>query len=75
MPRHFNAFNVFKYGRKLLDRLGMSYERECMATSREEYYTKMLDYLLDHNDRHGKPLSSKQLQEAVSRVMVETEEE
>ena len=46
-----------------------------MANVREEYFTKMLDSLLDHNDRHGTPLSSKKLQEAVSRVMAETEEE
>ena len=36
---------------------------------------KMLDSLLDHNDRHGTQFSSKKLQEAVSRVMAETEEE
>ena len=35
----------------------------------------MLDSLLDHNDRHGKPLSNKKLQQAFSRVMEETEEE
>ena len=52
----------------------MSYERACIANVREEYYTKMLDSLLDHNDCHGTPLSSKNLQEAVSRVMSETEE-
>ena len=46
-----------------------------MANVREEYYTKMLDSPLDHNDRHGTSLSSKKLQEAVSIVMAETEEE
>ena len=46
-----------------------------MANVREVYYTKMSDSLPDHNDRHGTPLSSKNLQEAVSRVMAETEEE
>ena len=46
-----------------------------MAIAREEYYTKMLDSLFDHNDRRGTPLSSKKLQEAVSRVMAGTEEE
>ena len=46
-----------------------------MATTREEYYTKILDSLLDHNDCHGTLLSSKKLQETVSRVMTETEEE
>ena len=54
-------FNVFECGRKILDRLDVSYERACMSTAREEYYTKMLDYLIDHNDRHGTLLFSKKL--------------
>ena len=49
----------------------MSYERACMATPREEYFTKMLDSLLEHNHRHGIPFSSKNVQEAVRRVMEE----
>ena len=44
-----------------------------MATPREEYYTKMLDSLLGHTHCHGTPLSSKKLQEAVSRAMEEDE--
>ena len=51
------------------------YERACMATPRDEYYTKMLETLIDHNDRHNAPLSSEKLQQAVSKVMAETEEE
>ena len=47
----------------------MLYERACMATARKEYFMKMLDYLLDDNERHSTPLPSKNLQEAVSRVM------
>ena len=74
MLKYFNAFNVFECRRNILDRLDVSYERACMATAREEYYTMMMDSLLDHNDRHGTPLSSKTLREAVSRVMAETEE-
>ena len=58
-----------------MDRIEVSYERACMATAREENYTKMLDSLLDYNDRHGTPLSSKNLQEAVRRFMAETEDE
>ena len=46
-----------------------------MTTTRKEYNTNILDSLLNHNDCHGTPLSSKKLQEAVSRVMTETEEE
>ena len=35
LPSYFNAFNVFKCGRKLLDILDVSYERACMAPVRE----------------------------------------
>ena len=34
-----------------------------------------MNSLLNHNDHHGTPLWSKKLQEAVSRVMAETDEE
>ena len=33
------------------------------------YFTKMLDSLLDDNERHGTPFSRGNIQEAVSRVM------
>ena len=72
VPRYYN---VFECERKLLDRFDVSYERSCMATAREEYYMNMLYSLLNQNDRHGTPLWSKKLQEAVSRVMAETNEE
>ena len=32
---YFNAFKVFKCGRNVLDRLDVSYEKECMATARK----------------------------------------
>ena len=31
MVNYFNAFNLFKCGRNILDRLDVSYERACMA--------------------------------------------
>ena len=46
-----------------------------MATAIEEYYTNILDSLLDHNDCHITPLSSKKLRKAIIRVIAETEEE
>ena len=51
-------FNVFERGRKILNRLDMSYERACVATPRDEYYTKMSETLIDHNDCHNAPLYS-----------------
>ena len=53
----------------------VSYERACIYTPRYEYYTKMLETLIDHNDRHNASLSSEKLRQAFRRVMAETEEE
>ena len=61
-------------GKKDLNRIDMSYERAYMANRRDEYYRKMLETLIDHNDRHNESLPSEKLQQAVSRVMAETEE-
>ena len=72
MPK---CFNVFEYGGNILNRPDVPYERACISTAIKEYYMKISDYLLDHNDRHGTPFSSKNLQEVVSRIMAETEEE
>ena len=58
MPNYFNAFNIFKCGRNILDRLDVSYEKAYMATPREEYFTEMLDHLNKYNERHGKQFSS-----------------
>ena len=69
VQNYFNTFSVFECGRKFLDRLDLSYERACMATPKEEYYTEMLDCLIEHNCCYRTPLSNKNLQEAVIRVM------
>ena len=53
----------------------MSYEQACIDTPRDEYYTKMLETIIDHNDRHNAPLSSEKILESVSGVMAETEED
>ena len=46
-----------------------------MATARDEYYTEMLETQINHNDCRNSPLSNEKLQQEVSRVMAETEEE
>ena len=46
-----------------------------MATSDYTYFTEMLDYLNEYHDRQGQKLSSKNLKEAVLRIMEEEEEE
>ena len=68
-PNYFNAFNVLKHRRNIYDRLAVSYERACMVTEREVYFTKMLDSLLVNSECHGTLLPREKLQESVSRVM------
>ena len=45
-----------------------------MDTEGNEYFTDILDHLNGYQDRHGQRLSSKNLKEAVIRVMDEEEE-
>ena len=58
-----------------MNRLDVSYEQACMATPRDEYYTEMLETIIDHSDRQNAPLSSEKLRQAVRIVMAETEGE
>ena len=67
-------FNMFKCGRNILNGLDVTYERACMATTKEKYYTKKLETIVDYNDRNNSPLSNEKLRQAVSKFMVETEE-
>ena len=62
-------FNIFECGRNLLDILDVTYERACMATPREKYYEKMLETLVDDNNRNGAPFSDEKLLQAVNKVM------
>ena len=39
-------FSIFECGKNLLNILGVTYERECMATQEEEYYTDMLETMI-----------------------------
>ena len=58
-----------------MNRFDVEYERVCMATIKDKYYTKMLETLVYYNDRNNAPLSNENIRQAVNRVMVETEEE
>ena len=51
------------------------YEQVCMATPRDKYYEKILNTLVEYNDHHNTPFSKEKLQQAISKVMEETEEE
>ena len=71
VPNYFNAFNVFKCRRNILDRIDVSCEKAYMATPEEEYFLVVLDHLNELNRRHDRPLSSKKLQQTVIRVVEE----
>ena len=73
MTKYFNAFNVFECGRNLLNILDVSYEGVCITTPKEEYFTDILDSLIEHSCCHDTPLSSKNLRESVIRVMEDKE--
>ena len=46
-----------------------------MATTKDKYYTKILEALVHYNDCNNAPLSNEKILQAVRRVMAETEEE
>ena len=68
-------FNIFECSGNILDILDLTYERACMATPKEKYYTKLLKTLVDGNNRNGAPLSNEKIKQKVSIVMEETEAE
>ena len=69
MPSYFN---IFECGKNLLNRLDMIYERAWMATQEYEYYTNMLETIIEHNDRHNVSLSNEKLRQAVRTIMAKT---
>ena len=46
-----------------------------MATTKDKYFEKISETLVNHNDCHNAPLSNDKLRQAVSKVMEEIEEE
>ena len=53
----------------------VTYERVYMATSGNKYFTDILEHLNEYHDNNSQRLSSKNIKEAVLRVMEEEEEE
>ena len=68
-------FNIFEYGRDLLDKLDVMYQRAFMATPKDKYYNALLDTLVKDNNIKGEPLSNDSIRQSVSLVMEETEAE
>ena len=66
-------FNIFECGRNILNRLGVAYEQAYMATMKDKYYSKMLETLVDYNNRNNAPLANEEIRQAVSISTEETE--
>ena len=66
-------FNIYKCGRNLLERLDVMYQRAFMATPKEKYYNVFLDNLAKDNNLRGEPFSNENIQQAVGKVIEETE--
>ena len=43
-----------------------------MATQEDEYYTNLLETIIEHNDRHNVPFSNENLLKPVSIIVAET---
>ena len=68
-------FNIYKCGRNLLDQLNVTYQRVFMATPIDKYYNALLDTLVKDNNLRGEPFSNENIQQAVGKVIEETEAE
>ena len=61
--------NIFECGGNLLDRIDVMYEQACMAIQKDKYYAKLLETLVNDNNRNGALFSNEKLQQAFGRVM------
>ena len=52
-------FNIFECGRNLLDRLDVTYQQAFMDIPQDKYYTRMLENIVEMNNRNGEIFSSK----------------
>ena len=49
-------FNLFECGKNILNSLGATSEKVCMANSRDRYYTEMYKTINYYNDHNNTPL-------------------
>ena len=59
----------------MLNRLDVTYERACMVTQKEEYYTDLLETIIEHNNRSKTPFSKEKLRQAINTIVAETGDE
>ena len=56
-----------------MNRIDVTYQRACMATPRDKYYTEMYETIVDYNDRNDAPFSNEDIRQATRRVISEEE--
>ena len=54
-------FNIFEFGRNILDRLDVTHQQAFIATPQDKYYTEMLENRVKMNNCNGEPLSNDNL--------------
>ena len=57
-----------------MNRLDVKYEQACMATQYKEFFTVLLETMIEHNDRSNTPLSKEKLRKVINTILAETEE-
>ena len=65
--------NIFKCGNNILNKLDATCKRAWIATSRDKYYAKIYETLIDFNDRNDGPFSNKNICDAMHKVIEEEE--
>ena len=68
-------FNIFECGTNLLDQLDVTYQQALMSTPQDKYYTRMLENLVEMNNRNGETFSNDKLRQAFSDGREETDTE
>ena len=53
--------------------LKITYGRACMTTPKDKYYNTLLHNIVDDNNRKGAQMSNEKFQQAVGKVLEETE--
>ena len=66
-------FNIFEFGRNILDKLDVPYQQAFMVTPKDKYYNLLLDTLVKDNNSKVEPFSNDKIRQAVRLLMEETE--
>ena len=66
-------FKIYECGRNILDRLDVTHQRAFMSTPKDKYYNGLLGTIVKDNNLRDESLSNEKIQQAVGKVIEETE--